>query len=176
MRRLAALLLAGLCFATAASAADVTVKSFSPQGEIQSKRPQIIVVFNGAAAEKSQVNKVLRGDKIPVKFRPSINGTARWTSVSKLVFTPSQDLQPATRYDADFGPGGLKTPSGSLVAGTQSFTFHRPALNFKQASIIGTSSNRELKLLLDFNTEVSPVRLRGFLNITDANGNTIGYP
>lgn len=175
MRRLAALLLAGLCFATAASAADVTVKSFSPQGEIQSKRPQIIVVFNGAAAEKSQVNKVLRGDKIPVKFRPSINGTARWTSVSKLVFTPSQDLQPATRYDADFGPGGLKTPSGSLVAGTQSFTFHRPALNFKQASIIGTSSNRELKLLLDFNTEVSPVRLRGFLNITDANGNTIGY-
>ncbi|MGI6074950.1 MAG: alpha-2-macroglobulin family protein [Pyramidobacter sp.] len=175
MRRFAALLLAMLCFATAASGADVTVKSFSPQGEIQSKRPQITVVFNGAAVRKSQVNKVLRGDKIPLKFRPALNGTARWTSVSKLVFTPSQDLQPATRYDADFGPGGLKTPSGSLVAGPQSFTFHRPALAFERVSIIGTSARRALTLRLDFNTEVSPVRLRGFLEITDSNGNTVGY-
>lgn len=175
MRKLAALLAAILCFTTAAWAKDITVKDFSPQGETDADRPRITVVFSDAVVEKSKVNKQLTGASVPLKFRPALPGTARWISQNKLVFTPSRDIQPATRYIADFGPGGLKTAAGSLVAGPQTFEFHGPVMRFMNAGINGVSPNRNLVLNLEFNAPVSPVRLRGFLSIYNDGGGLVDY-
>lgn len=176
MRKFFSALLCSLIFAGAAWAANgVTVKRFSPEGEVTANRPQFTVVFSGDVVKSSQLNKPLTGGAVPIKFRPALPGTAKWVKTNQLVFTPSANLQPATRYDADFGPGGLRTVGGSLVAGRQSFTFHRPALSFDRVTIIGTSPDRNLTLRLDFNTEVSPVRLRGFLKIFNAAGSSVSY-
>ena len=176
MRKFFGALLCGLILAGAAWAAnDVTVKSFSPEGEVTANRPKFTVTFSGDVVKSNQLNKPLTGGAVPLKFRPALAGTAKWVKTNQLVFTPSANLQPATRYDADFGPGGLRTAGGSLVAGRQSFTFHRPALSFDRVTIIGTSPNRELTLRLDFSAEVSPVRLRGFLKIFNAAGNSVSY-
>lgn len=176
MRKIFSALLCGLILAGAGWAAnEVTVKSFSPEGEVTANRPQFTVVFSGDVVKSNQLNKPLTGGAVPLKFRPALAGTAKWVKTNQLVFTPSANLQPATRYDADFGPGGLRTAGGALVAGRQSFTFHRPALSFDRVTIIGTSPDRELTLRLDFNAEVSPVRLRGFLKIFNAAGNSVSY-
>lgn len=175
MHKFTALLAAVLCFTTAAWAKDITVKNFSPQGEVNAERPKITVTFSDAVVEKSRVNKPLTGAGVPLKFRPALPGTARWISTDTLVFTPGKDIMPATRYVADFGPGGLKTVSGSLVAGPQTFEFHGPAMRFANAGIIGIAPNRSLTLNLEFNAPVSPVRLRGFLTIYNDEGASVNY-
>ncbi len=175
MRKFFAALLCALVPLSAAWAKDVTVKSFSPQGEVSSARPQISVVFSGAVANKSQIDRVLKGSEVPVKFRPALSGTAKWTAPDRLVFTPGADLLPATRYDADFGPGGLRTAEGQLVAGAQSFSFHRPPLSFDRLTVLNTSPSRVVTLRLTFSAEVAPQRLRGFLTVYNDLGRSVNY-
>ena len=176
MRKVIAALLLSLFCAAGALAADIVVERFSPQGEIELSRPKITVTFSAPMVKKSQLNKVLRGSAIPVKFRPAIAGSAKWVSTKELVFTPRENLQAATRYYADFGPSGLRSANGQLVAGPQSFTFSRPALSFDSVTQIGFSpQSRQAVIRLDFSTEVSPVRLRGFLSLYDAAGRSVGY-
>ncbi len=177
MRKFLTALLFGALLAASAWAKDVTVTSFSPQGELNASqtRPQFTVVFSGPVVGSAQLNKPVKGDASPLKFRPAVSGTAKWVAPNKLYFTPSASLAAATRYVADFGPGGLRTADGSLVAGPQSFEFKTPALKFESASIRGMSQSREVTLQLNFNAEVSPARLRGFLSVYNQFGSTVNY-
>ena len=176
MRRFITGLLLCLFFISSAWGAEVTVQRFSPQGETQLARPKITVTFSAPVVKKAQLNKPLKGNAVPIKFRPAIAGTAKWVKENELVFTPQSDILAATRYDADFGPGGLRTASGQLIAGPQSFSFNRPALSFDSVTQLSfASQSREAVIRLDFSTEVSPVRLRGFLSLFDANGSSVGY-
>ncbi len=175
MRKLFAALLCLTLLPIPGAAKDVTVKNFSPQGEISSARPKITAVFSGPVVGKSQVGKVLKDGAVPLRFRPALPGSAKWTAPDTLVFTPSEDLLPATRYDADFGPGGLKTAQGQLVAGAQSFSFHRPPLSFEGMTPLNISPSRSVTLRLDFSEEIPPARLRGFLSLYDSRGKAVRY-
>jgi len=175
MRKFLFALLSVALLATGAWAGDVTVKSFSPQGQLSQTRPQFTVEFNGDVVSSKQLNKPMTGAAVPLKFRPAVEGTAKWVAPNKLYFTPKAPLQPATRYDVDFGPGGLRTVDGSLVAGMQHFTFHLPALCFERITMMNLSPSREVTMRLDFNAPVSPVRLRGFLTVYNDSGATVNY-
>ena len=177
MRKLFTALLLGVLLAAGAWAKDVTVTSFTPQGELNAsqKRPQFTVVFSSPVVASNQLNKVLKGNDVPLKFRPAVPGTAKWVAPNKLYFTPTADLQSAMRYVADFGPGGLRATDGTLVGGAQSFEFKTPPLSFDRVTILGVSQERNVTLRLDFSAPVSPTRLRGFLTISNEYGSTVGY-
>ncbi len=177
MRKLSAVLLLFALLTAPAWAGDVTVSSFSPLGKLSGKqtRPRFTVVFSGDVVDPSQVDKPLAGDKVPLKIRPAVAGTAVWAAPNKLLFTPSANLRPATRYVADFGPGGLRTVGGTLVGGAQSFEFTTPSLRLERVTLLGISAQRSVTLRVDFNAPVSPVRLRGFLSIRDEHGSPVEY-
>ncbi len=177
MRRFLAALLFGAFLAAPARAKDVTVSDFSPRGRLtgDQPRPSFTVVFSGDVVPASKLDAPLTGGDVPIKFRPALEGTAKWVAPDTLVFTPSANLRPATRYAADFGPGGLRTADGTLVGGAQSFEFTTPPLKFERVSLLGLSADRRATLKIDFNVPVSPVRLRGFLSLYDEQGASVGY-
>lgn len=176
LRRLLCVLTLSCALAGSACAArQVTVKSFSPEGLVEESRPVISVVFSGDVVKKSQLNKRLRGSQSPLFIHPAVEGYAKWVAPFKLYYITERDLEPSTSYVADFGPGGLKTASGGLVAGPQSFTFTSRPVSFDSVSVLGVSSARNVTLGLNFSSEVSPVRLKGFLHIFNEKGKEVSY-
>ena len=99
MKRFAAAAL--ICFATAASAQEkkVTVVKAGPIGELATlaEANEIRVVFS---APMVAVGKIPKNLTIPwFHISPDVKGTFRWSGTTTLIFTPSQQLPYATKYD-----------------------------------------------------------------------------
>ena len=65
-----------------------SVRSFSPQGEIENAA-EIVARFTEAAVAEDAVGKKLAPSESPFSFSPEIAGTGVWRDVSTFVFTPS---------------------------------------------------------------------------------------
>lgn len=174
MKRLLCAFLLFFSLSTSLQAADLTVKSFSPKGEVKG-RPVISVTFTEAVVAKNQVGKTLTGTKVPLHIRPALEGSALWATPDRLEFRPKQNIPPATEYFVDFGPGGLKSHKGKLLAGPQSFTFRSEPMKWLTCEQVNYTNSDEIVLVLSFSAPVTPQRLTGFLTLKDQNNSLVRY-
>lgn len=152
-----------------------SVRSFSPQGEIENAA-EIVARFTEAAVAEDAVGKKLAPSESPFSFSPEIAGTGVWRDVSTFVFTPSGGrLAPATRYTAT-ARDSLASAGGAELSGARSFTFSTPGLAFvgaKQTDFDQQSGRTEFEL--EFSLPVSPQRLRGYAEVKDENGGLLKF-
>ncbi len=152
-----------------------SVRSFSPQGEIENAA-EIVARFTEAAVAEDAVGKKLAPSESPFSFSPEIAGTGVWRDVSTFVFTPSGGrLAPATRYTAT-ARDSLASAGGAELSGARSFTFSTPGLAFvgaKQTDFDQQSGRTEFEL--EFSLPVSPQRLRGYAEVKDEKGGLLKF-
>ena len=123
-----ALLLLSILFPAVASAqvrAPLRVVSAGPTGEVAAAEEanEIRVVFSEPMAALGQVPVQLR----PAFFRitPAVAGTFRWSGATVLIFTASQRLPLATRYDVTIAATAVSL-SGRALAAPYRFSFTTP--------------------------------------------------
>ena len=124
MKRFAAAAL--ICFATAAFAQEkkVTVVKAGPIGELATlaEANEIRVVFS---APMVAVGKIPKNLTIPwFHVSPDVKGTFRWSGTTTLIFSPSQQLPYATKYDVSVDAPQLDRP--------YKFSFLTPTIQLQQ--------------------------------------------
>lgn len=95
---------------------DGAVVSVAPRGAASSTEP-IIVEFNTPMKEDAKA--------IGFSFEPHLDGEARWTSPTRLVFQPTSPLPPAQAYTVRV-TGEATTRSGESLAVDERWSFETP--------------------------------------------------
>ena len=160
-------------YAGPAAGNDFTVASFSPVGLVQG-RPTIRVSFSAPVVDRNVVNKPAAPDKFPLIATPWLAGEGKWTDPATFVFTPLTNLARATKYRV-LVDENLRDASGRLIAGRQMFEFYTDPLRFLKARQVDLTQNNNVVIELSFSMPVSPVRIRGFLNILNDKGQYLSY-
>ena len=177
---LAILFLAGLFFAvgkTLTEAAppeeEFTILSFSPSGTVRGI-PAIKASFSLPVVPKASVGKALAGNALPFSFSPSLRGEGKWTDERTFVFSPLARLPQATLFRATADPS-LRDARGKRLAGQQVFEFSTEPLKILGIHQTDYSESKNVLLELEFSLPVSPLRLRGFLNILNPQKQSVAY-
>jgi alpha-2-macroglobulin len=115
-------------------------------------------VFNKNLAPDSILNRWETEEFI--QFEPKIKGKFRWQNPNELVFSPSENLKPATEYKGTIQKS-LTKYSKFLLGNTDGISFHTPKLRVEQAT--GMWIARELnttdilpEVTLRFNYRIKP--------------------
>ncbi|MDR1621007.1 MAG: hypothetical protein LBS00_01390, partial [Synergistaceae bacterium] len=169
------LLVSSLIFVSGAEAAPAKntrgSPTFTPTGRV-SNNVAFKMTFNDAIVAKKEVGKSLPVSDFPFTVTPRIQAEGKWLDQRTFSASLLAPLEMATTYTASV-KGDLKNLKGrSVPAGT--YSFQTDPLTLLSARATGTRDN-EVDVQLDFNIPVSPSRLRGFLSITDYDGNPKGF-
>lgn len=128
-------------------------------------------VFNKNLAPDSILNRWETDDFI--KFEPKIKGKFRWLNPNELVFSPSENLKPATEYKAVLQKSLVKYSKFTLGK-KEEIVFYTPKLRIEQAN--GMWVSRELnttdiipELTLRFNYPIKPADVLKRLSIKNGN-------
>ena len=113
------LVLINLCLLTSAAMADVTIRSFSPQGEVQDAN-RATAVFTA-----DMVKLGATGTTEPFTIQCPISGTSRWTDPHTWTYSISRDLDPGERCQFKLKPN-LKALNGEGVSGQTDYSFQSP--------------------------------------------------
>lgn len=114
-----------------------------------------------------------------IEFTPPIPGRFRWQNANELVFSPENDLQPATTYKGEITSRVLQyNQKLSLGKGT-SVSFHTPYLKVEYANAMwnvtdGNASSAFPQIDLFFNYKVDPAKLKPLLTVL-LDGSKAGY-
>ena len=175
MLAVAVLMAVGVVPAPGVGEKEFLVKSFSPQGQVTG-RAEIKAVFNRAVVAADKVGISLTAAEMPFSFSPSISGSGKWIDEKTFVYHPRAGLLSfATSYTAT-AKAGLSDTEMRLLAGKQSFSFHTAPLSFSGARQVNFDPQTgETVYELEFSLPVSPLRLRGYLDVTDKNGRALDY-
>lgn len=124
-------------------------------------------VFNKNLAPDSILNRWETEEFI--QFEPKIKGKFRWQNPNELVFSPSENLKPATEYKGTIQKS-LTKYSKFLLGKTDGIVFHTPKLRIEQTS--GMWIARELnttdilpEVSLRFNYPIKPADVLKRLSI-----------
>jgi len=126
-------------------------------------------VFNKNLAPDSILNRWETEEFI--QFEPKIKGKFRWQSPNELVFSPSENLKPATEYKGTIQKS-LTKYSKFLLGNADDISFHTPKLRVEQAT--GMWIARELnttdilpEVTLRFNYRIKPADVIKRLSINN---------
>jgi uncharacterized protein YfaS (alpha-2-macroglobulin family) len=160
-------------YAGPAPTGDFTVAAFSPVGLVQG-RPTLRVSFSAPVVDRSVINKPVAPEKFPLIATPWLAGEGKWTDPATFVFTPLSNLARATKYRVMIDEN-LRDVNGRLIAGRQIFEFYTDPLRFLKARQVDLTQNNNVVIELSFSMPVSPVRIRGFLNVLNDKGQYLSY-
>ncbi|MDR1684246.1 MAG: Ig-like domain-containing protein [Elusimicrobiota bacterium] len=155
--------------AAAASAADLSIISRSPRGQLNDyqSRSDINVSFNKPVAALGEMSQLALED-CPLTITPAVEGACRWAGTQLLTFSPKDGFKNATRYTVNVRAGLKSEVDGSALPKAQSWTFDtaRPRVQSTQPY------NNELwvslypKIGLAFNMPVNMALAKGFITLT----------
>ncbi len=143
----------------------VTVKSFSPTGEVE-KYTNFSIEFDKALAPDTLIDKWTNENYI--SFEPGIKGKFKWLAPNKLIFSPEEPLKPMQKYkavitnkvlfDKNYNPD-FKTfefhTQDFAVTKAEFFWNHIPHKNFKM----------NIYANLFFNYKVDPAGVGNFIKV-----------
>ncbi len=143
----------------------VTIREFSPKGEI-ANLTTFTIEFSENLAPLDKQNKWL-SDQFVI-FEPKIEGKFKWTSGNILIFSPDYPLEPIQSYKAEITEKVLfKTKFSSDF---NEYEFHTPDFDAIKAEFFWTqipnqSYKISIKANLYFNYPVDPGKLKKFLEV-----------
>jgi uncharacterized protein YfaS (alpha-2-macroglobulin family) len=105
-----------------------------------------------------------------IKFEPVINGSFNWTNNSSLVFSPQQDLNPASTYTATFTKELIRHTKKYGIDDLKPITFYTPQLQLATVNArwaVRDENTKEAGAIVDlyFNYRVAPSKLKDLLQI-----------
>ena len=152
---------------------EFVVQRMTPQGEIRGLK-EISLVFSAPVVPPEMVGRALLKEDFPGIISPLLEGKWKWKSLQECLFTPSHSPVPATEYRLSLR-SDLRDTKGRLLGGAHDFTFATPALKFLGFSQKDFRSDGTIVGELSFSLPVSPVRLRGYLEVRDEKGRQVPY-
>jgi uncharacterized protein YfaS (alpha-2-macroglobulin family) len=152
---------------------EFVVQRMEPQGAVRGLR-EISLTFSAPVVPSEMVGRVLLKGDVPGTITPLLEGSWKWQDPQRCVFTPSRSLVAATEYRLSLRPD-LRDLQGRLLAGGHDFTFRTPPVEFLGFSQRDFRSDGTIVGELRFSLPISPVRLRGYLEVRDETGKTISY-
>jgi len=105
-----------------------------------------------------------------IKFEPVIPGKFMWTGKSELTFSPYSAMLPATGYKASLDEKLLKYSKDKYRIDDEPLEFHTPFLTISSISSFWSLSEEltsqvEVRCLINFNSPVSPAKLKPLIKI-----------
>ena len=152
---------------------DFVVQRMEPQGEVRGLE-EISLVFSAPVVPPEMVGRALLKEDLPGVITPLLEGSWKWKDVQQCVFTPAHPLVPATEYRLSLRPD-LRDMDKRLLAGAHDFTFSTSPLRFLGFAQKDFRSDGTIVGELRFSLPVSPVRLRGYLEVRDERGKLLPY-
>lgn len=154
-----------------------SMTDFSPSGRING--PEAVrITFDSQMISSEDIGKNIKSpadDGSPITISPMpAAGTGKWLNDRTFTYTPSPGyLMEATEYRVAL-KDGLVDANGSGAAGTKTFSFSTPPLEFR--GVRQTASNpvhNFVEYQLMFSIPVDHSRLEGFLAISDKEGKPV---
>ena len=143
--------------APAAPGTTVTVRQFSPQGEVATIR-QARATFSDAMVDFGDAKK-----DAPFDVQCATTGTGRWVNDRTWVYDFTNDVGPGTRCSFTAKPD-FRSRDGAIVGGKTAFTFSTggPAIvrNFPYAGEGGPGIDEEQVFVLVLNGPVTPASVQ----------------
>jgi uncharacterized protein YfaS (alpha-2-macroglobulin family) len=180
-QRLTALLSMLLAMCLSLSTCDwagskITVKRFSPEGEVPQKT-NFTIVFSEDVVPPESVDVWMEPDYLEIE--PPLEGKCKWISQSELRFYPEEQLRPSTQYSLRISPKLVK-PTGKWLSCKKSYEFHTARIrvvNYTHRYIADEKSPglAGLFVTVEFNYEIPPSDLQERLKIRFAGGKEIDY-
>ncbi len=125
---------------------------------------RLMVQFNHPVVPLTSV-EAQRSLPQAIRIEPALAGAGEWLNTSTFLFTPSQDLAPATAYTATLGP--LRDVLGmDLAAATFSFRTAAPAVVQSSPGAGGQNVAVSLPISLTFNAEMDRTSTEGRTTLT----------
>jgi uncharacterized protein YfaS (alpha-2-macroglobulin family) len=103
-----------------------------------------------------------------IRFDPEIDGKFHWQTTSNLVFAPSAEFKPATKYTGKFTNEVFKYLKKAKFSGNKDFIFHTPFLQVITSRSFWDTSTEAfggIKLDIEFNYLVQPSEVAKLLQI-----------
>ncbi|GHS97286.1 membrane protein [Synergistales bacterium] len=147
------------------------VASFTPTGSV-ANNVALKITFKDAMAAKNLIGETLSVAEFPFEVTPSLSAEGKWLDARTFQASLLEPLSMATAYSAKT-KAGLKTLRGREIAsGTYSFETSPLSLVSVGAAVLRSG---EADIRLNFNIPVAPMRLRGFLSITDEQERKVAF-
>ncbi len=120
----------------------------------------LVFIFNQGVATDEMLGK---WDTVSyINFEPQIHGAYKWRSGDELIFSPLEELAPATDYQATLSKSLSRLKQGTGIDNTP-LKFHTPYLQLQEARAYWKSESpgqeAEVHLDLNFNYDVNPEEL-----------------
>lgn len=105
-----------------------------------------------------------------VQFSPNIPGRFRWENANELIFSPENELPPATTFKADVTQLILEYDKKFSMGKCETITFHTPYLQLQSANAMwnvsdGNVSTAFPQIDMYFNYRVNPNKLKELLSV-----------
>ncbi len=147
------------------SSNNVTVTSFSPEGEVE-KLTNFVIEFSHDLAPAEIID--LWVDTNYISFTPKIPGKFKWTSANVLVFSPEVPLAPIQDYEAEINDEVLF--GKDLSTDFETHKFHTPSFDVIKVDHFWTNIPRQSYRLsvqanIYFNYPVDPSLLKKYMKV-----------
>jgi len=154
----------------------ITVKRFSPEGEVPQKT-NFTITFSEEVVPPESVDVWMEPDYLEI--RPALEGKCKWISESELRFYPEELLRPSTQYSLKISPKLVK-PTGKWLSCKKSYEFYTARIrvvNYTHRYVTDetTPGLAGLFVTVEFNYEIPPSDLGERLKIRFAGGREIDY-
>lgn len=149
----------------------VKIKRTNFEEEIQRAQNLVFTFNKELIGDSSMMN---RWDTISyIKFEPSIAGRFMWTSGNELTFSPSGPLPPSTEFKAVPLPIILEKVKKGYSLDEEPVIFHTPYLDVNAINTYWSlsedpSARIEVRMQVNFNNPVSPLKLKSLLQVVVA--------
>ncbi|MCK5126991.1 MAG: alpha-2-macroglobulin family protein [candidate division Zixibacteria bacterium] len=156
---------------------NVTVLSFTPRGQINTKS-NMTIVFSRNMVPEDSLNKTIKDH--PIKITPYLSGIARWIDRNSIRFYPDKGFAPATSYK-------IKIESqdtyqyGNKINEEREFEVSTPPLmvsgvNSYQDNLDTPSGTTRMRIFINFNHDVNFHDIKKMISITGGKNASIKSP
>lgn len=147
------------------SSNNVTVTSFSPEGDVE-KLTNFVIEFSHDLAPAEIIDQWV--DTNYISFSPKIPGKFKWTSANVLIFSPEVPLAPIQSYKAEINDKVLF--GKDLGTDFETYKFNTPSFDVIKVDHFWTNIPRQSYRLsvqanIHFNYPVDPSRLKKYLKV-----------
>ncbi|HEX4878149.1 MAG TPA: MG2 domain-containing protein [Chitinophagaceae bacterium] len=159
------LIAAGAIFLSSCKKNSVSLSYTNAKNEVP-QLGNLVFRFSHSLATDSMLNAWDSTEYI--SFDPAIPGRFRWDGPDELVFSPSEPLNPATKYTAKIKSAVLRFSKYNSVKNGDKISFHTPELTLDGSQVVwaGESSTSAVPQIdLFFNYRVNPETLKDRLRI-----------
>ncbi|UCG31416.1 MAG: hypothetical protein JSV53_05955 [candidate division WOR-3 bacterium] len=131
---------------------------------------KILIGFNQPMVPLQQISKEEKSGCL--KIEPSIHGKYQWMGTRTLAFIPDDTIMPATKFTVKLNKEKIKSLTGMVLLRDTSWSFEsvRPRLLSSVPYLGAQFIELNAPIYLNFNTDMSPDRVRDKIKIYYTNG------